>query len=102
MVKCPGHDFIKISILHHRELLDGLKKLVMINPMAEVTTVARGMLPRVRTSQQLAKILEMVSKLVQQFREHGDILIKAVEKAVGHKSLGIGSCHGEPIERDVG
>jgi hypothetical protein len=28
MVKFPGHDFTKISILHDRELLDGLKKLV--------------------------------------------------------------------------
>jgi hypothetical protein len=45
MVKHPGHDFAKISILHDRELLDGLKKLMTTDPTPEVMTVATGMPP---------------------------------------------------------
>ena len=65
MVKHPGHDFSKISILQHdHELLDGLKELVTTDPTPEVMTVATGMPPHVGTAQQLSKVLNVLTDLV--------------------------------------
>jgi hypothetical protein len=81
MVKHPGHHFAKISILHDCESLDGLKKLVTTNLMPEVMTVAKGTPSHVGRAQQLAKILDVLTDLVQKLGEHGSNLMKEVEEA---------------------
>ena len=94
MVKFPGHHFTKISILHDRQLLDGLKKLVTTDPTPEVMTVATGIPPHVGTAQQLAKILDGMTELVQNFGKHNENLMGVVEKALVTKAWELGHVTG--------
>jgi hypothetical protein len=98
MVKFPGHDFTKIYILHDRELLEGLKKLVTTDRTPGVMTMATGIPPRVGTAQQLAKILNVMTELVQKFGEHGDNLMVAVEEALDTKAWELGHVTGSRLK----
>jgi hypothetical protein len=102
MVRFPGHDFTKISILHDRELLDGLKKLVTTDSTPEVMTVATGIPPHVGTAQQLAKILDVMTELVCQFGKHGKNLMTAVEKALDTKAWESGHVTGSRLKQILG
>jgi hypothetical protein len=98
MVKFPGHDFTKISILHDLELLDGLKKLVTTDPTPGVMTVATGIPPHVGTAQQLAKILNVMTELVQKFGEHSNNLMVAVEETLDTKACESGHVTGSRLK----
>jgi hypothetical protein len=98
MVEHPGHDFAKISILHDRELLDGLKKLVTTDQTPEVMTVATGIPPHVGMAQQLGKILDVLTDLVKQFGEHGSNLMKKVEEALDTKAWESGHVTGSRLK----
>jgi hypothetical protein len=98
MVKFPSHGFTKMYILHDRELLDGLKKLVTTDPTPGVMTVATGIPPHVGTAQQLAKILDVITELVQEFGEHGDNLMVAVEEALDTKAWELGHVTGSRLK----
>jgi hypothetical protein len=47
MLQYPGHDFVKISILHDEALLVELRMLVTTEPTAGVMTTPTGIPPHV-------------------------------------------------------
>jgi hypothetical protein len=73
------------------------------DPTPGVMTVATGIPPHVGTAQQLVNILNVMTELVQKFGEHGRRQSDGSSgRGIGHKSVGIGSCYREPLERDIG
>jgi hypothetical protein len=86
MVTLPGHDFMNITIIEDRELLDGLKILVTTDPILEVMAVATGIPPHIDMAQQLDTILDVLTDLVETFEEHGNNLIVKVEEALDTKA----------------
>lgn len=86
VVRHPGHDFSKLTILHNRPLLTELKKIVSISPTVGVLTTATGIPPHISMSVQLAQVLDTVGTLVAQFGQHGENLMAAVEQALNTKA----------------
>jgi hypothetical protein len=98
MVEFPGHEFTNVSILHNRELLDGLKILVTTDPVLEVMSVATGIPPHVGMAQQLGTILDVMTDLVEKFGEHGNNLMEKVEEALDTKAWESGHVTGSRLK----
>lgn len=98
MVKYPGHDFSKVTILHHPTLLKDLKQLVTIQPTKGVLVSPTGVPPHIGLAVQVAEVLDTLGELVCQFGEHGDKLMLAVEEALDSKAWESGHVTGNRLK----
>jgi len=98
MVKYPGHDFSKIPLLHNSTLLNELKRLVTIEPTPGVMVTPTGVPPHVGLAIQVAQVLDKLDELVQQFGQHGDNLMLAVEEALDNKAWESGHVTGSRLK----
>ena len=98
MVKYPGHDFSKLPILHNPTLLNELKQLVTIEPTPGVIVSPTGVPPHVGLAVQVAHVLDKLDVLVQQFGDHGDNLMLAVEEALDNKAWESGHVTGSRLK----
>ena len=86
MVANPGHDFLKILILHDQELLHDLRLLVTAEPTPEVMATTTGIPPHVELASQMKEILNNVTKVVTSLREQTTQITEAVKTAIDEKS----------------
>ena len=98
VVRRPGHDFSKLTVLQNRPLLTELKKLVSISPTVGVLTTATGIPPHISMSIQLGEILDTMGTLVGQFGQHGENLMGAVEQALNTKAWDSGHVTGSRLK----
>jgi hypothetical protein len=98
MVKYPGHDFLKIPILHDTVLLNELKELVTTEPTDGVMVSPTGVPPHVGLAIQVSNVLETLDTLVHQFGVHGDNLMLAVEEALDNKAWESGHVTGSRLK----
>jgi hypothetical protein len=82
MLKYPGHDFVKIPILHDEALLVELRMLVTTQPTAGVMTTPTGIPPHVELATNVQKLLGMVTDLVNCLGKQTNGLIDAVKTAI--------------------
>ena len=87
MVKHPGHDFSKLSLLHNSTMLEQLKEFVTIQPTKGGIISPTGIPPHIGLAVQVSEVLDTLGNLVHQFGEHGDNLMLAVEEALDSKAL---------------
>ena len=98
VVRHPGHDFSKLTLLQNRPLLTELKKLVSIAPTPGVMATATGIPPHISLSIQIQTILDTVSTLVGQFGQHGKNLMAAVEQALNTRAWESGHVTGTRLK----
>jgi len=98
VVRHPGHDFSKLTLLQNRPLLSELKELVSISPTVGVMTTATGIPPHISLSIQIGKILDTVAILVGQFGQHGENLTAVVEQALNTRAWESGHVTGSRLK----
>jgi hypothetical protein len=98
MVRCPGHDFSKLAILHERELLGVLKSLVTLESTEGVIATATGIPPHVNTMRLITLCLENVGCLVSAVRNQGTELVAEIKNFLETRAWESGSITSDRLE----
>jgi hypothetical protein len=98
MVSSPGHDFSKLAMLHDRELLSELKKLVTLEPTEGVVEVATGIPPHVNTMRLVTLCLENVGSLCAAVRSQGTELVGEIKEFLEARAWESGSITSDRLE----
>jgi hypothetical protein len=98
MVRCPGHDFSKLAILHDRELLAALKDLVTLAPTEGVVAVATGIPSHVNMMRLITGCLENVGCLVSAVRNQGTELVGEMKTFLETRAWESGSITSDRLE----
>ena len=97
MVKIPGHDFTKLSLLHDHQLIAQLKPLVTTDPTEGIMTVATGIPPHIELAKQVVKVLDATTDIAHKFDGQTTNLIQAVKDAIENKAWESGHVTGTKL-----
>lgn len=98
MLNIPGHDFVKIPILHDDALLGELRMLVTTEPTTGVMTTPTGIPPHVELATNVQKLLSMVTDLVNCLGKQTNGLIDAVKTAIENQAWDSGHITGSKLK----
>jgi len=97
MVKIPGHDFCKLPLFHHRELINELQNLVTTEPTPGVIYAATGIPPHIELATQVQSVLDNTSQLMTQCGHQTSQIISAVKDAIEEKAWDSGHVTGTKL-----
>ena len=97
MVKCPGHDFAKLPLLHDYQLIAQLKPLVTTDPTEGIMAVATGIPPHIELANLVVKLLDTTRDIHNKFDAQTTTLIDAVKDAIENKAWDSGHVTGAKL-----
>jgi hypothetical protein len=99
MLQYPGHNFVKIPILHDEELLVELRMIITTpEPSVGVMTTPTGIPPHVELATNVQKLLSMVTELVNCLGTQTNGLIDAVKTAIENQAWNSGHITGRKLK----
>lgn len=98
MVRCPGHDFAKLALLHDRDLLDELMLLVTIDPTEGVMMERTGIPPHVNHARQLGLLMEQMGMLMDTVSSQNETLVTSVTTALENRAWESGHVTGDRLK----
>ena len=86
VLKCPGHLFAALPLLHNNQIMTKLKKLVTLEPIGQVQQ-ATGIPPHIQQAELTMKVLNTCLMTFKEVQNMTELVKEAICKAVEQKAI---------------